>query len=76
MREKEQQRLEREKRLQFMKKKMERYDYSDNILTELNCQNLSNFYERSKKELEDFRDLFNWDTEITYLLHDEKSNNQ
>jgi len=59
-----------------MKKKMERYDYSDNILTEVNCQNLSNFYERSKKELEDFRDLFNWDTEIGYLLHEEKSNNQ
>ena len=57
-----------------MKKKMERYDYSDNILTEVNCQNLSNFFERSKKELEDFRDLFNWDTEINDLLNDEENN--
>lgn len=40
-------------------KKKQRNDYADNILEELSCENLSNFYERSKKELQDFRDLFN-----------------
>ena len=40
-------------------KKKNRNDYSENILEELSCENLSNFYERSKKELQDFRDLFN-----------------
>ena len=44
-----------------MKKRMERYDYSDNIYLELNTKNLSNLYERSKRELDDFRELFHWD---------------
>lgn len=37
---------------------MERFDYSENILIEFNMENLSNFYERAIRELEDFRQLF------------------
>ena len=60
-------RLKRQKILEFKEKKRkrilkarrERPDYSENILKEMNTENLSNFYERSKKELADFRDIFN-----------------
>lgn len=31
---------------------------------ELSCENLSNFYQRSKKERSDFWDIFQWDREI------------
>ena len=58
-----------------MQKRMERYDYSDNVYEEFDCQNLSNLYERSVKELEDFWELFNWDKEIGNELLDPKSDN-
>lgn len=44
--------------------RQKRPDYSDNILLELSCENLSNFYQRSKKERSDFWDIFQWDKEI------------
>lgn len=50
--------LEEENRKKLIKKRMERFDYSENILIEFNMENLSNFYERAKRELEDFRQLF------------------
>ena len=31
-------------------KRMKRPDYSENIYQEFSCENLSNFYERCKKE--------------------------
>ena len=39
-------------------KKKKRPDYSDNIIKEFTAVNLSNFYERSKRELDDFLDIF------------------
>lgn len=39
-------------------KKNFRPDYSDNIIKEFTASNLSNFYERSRRELEDFLDIF------------------
>jgi len=75
-------RLRRQKILEFKEKKRkrilkarrERPDYSENILKEMNTENLSNFYERSKKELADFRDIFNLepDQEIGDELLDPK----
>jgi len=50
--------LEEENRKKLIKKRMERFDYSENILIEFNMENLSNFYERAIRELEDFRQLF------------------
>jgi len=44
-----------------MEKRRGRADYSENLLKELSCDNLANFYERSKKELQDFLDFFNLD---------------
>lgn len=44
-----------------MELRKRRPDYSENILKELNALNLSNFYERSIKELADFKDIFNVD---------------
>ena len=44
--------------------RQKRPDYSDNILLELSCENLSNFYQRSKKERSDFWEIFQWDKEI------------
>ena len=58
-----------------MQKRMERYDYSDNVYVEFDCQNLSNLYERSVKELEDFWELFNWDKEIDNELLDPDGGN-
>lgn len=52
---------------------MERYDYSENILVEMNCQNLCNFYERAKRELDDFLDFFHMDSPIDGTLLDEAS---
>mmetsp|Transcript_24595 Transcript_24595/g.38183 ORF Transcript_24595/g.38183 Transcript_24595/m.38183 type:complete len:154 (-) Transcript_24595:538-999(-) len=49
---------ERERKKRLMKKRMGRLDYSDNILVEIDCENLANFYERSKKEFRDLVDLF------------------
>lgn len=43
------------------KKKAEKLDYSENILNELSPENLSNFYERAKRELDEFRGLFHID---------------
>lgn len=48
-----------EKRIRDMQARRERPDYSENIYNEFDCENLSNFYDRAKKELTDFRDLFN-----------------
>jgi hypothetical protein len=48
----------REQKRAIQKKRFERPDYSDNIIGEMNAENLSNFYERSKRELEDFWDIF------------------
>ena len=42
-----------------MQARRERPDYSENIYSEFDCENLSNFYDRAKKELNDFKDLFN-----------------
>lgn len=39
---------------------MERPDYSDNIIMEFSTDNLSNFYERSKRELHDFWEFFQY----------------
>ena len=39
-------------------KKRERADYSENILAELNMEYLGKFYERAKKELNDYLDVF------------------
>lgn len=47
------------KRLANLELRKRRPDYSENILKELNALNLSNFYERSIKELADFKDIFN-----------------
>ena len=41
-----------------------RPDYSDNILKEFTALNLSNFYERSKREFEDFLDIFQMEDPI------------
>lgn len=46
------------------KKKLKRADYSDNILSELSCENLSNFYQRCKRERQDFWEIFRWDEDI------------
>ena len=40
---------------------MERADYSENIYQEMSTDNLSNFYERTKRELKDFWELFQQD---------------
>lgn len=45
-------------------KKLKRADYSDNILLELSCENLSNFYQRCKRERLEFWEIFRWDKEI------------
>ena len=45
-------------------KKLKRADYSDNILSELSCENLSNFYQRCKRERQEFWDIFRWEKEI------------
>ena len=45
-------------------KKLKRADYSDNILSELSCENLSNFYQRCKRERQDFWEIFRWEGEI------------
>ena len=42
-----------------MQIRREKPDFSENILAEFDCLNLSNFYERAKKELVDFLDIFN-----------------
>ena len=44
--------------------KVKRADYSDNFLMELSCENLSNFYQRCKRERQEFWDIFRWDREI------------
>lgn len=50
-----------QKRKRIMEARRDRPDYSENIFNEFNCENLSNFYERAKQELADFRDIFNLD---------------
>ena len=40
---------------------MERADYSENIYQEMSTDNLSNFYERTKRDLKDFWELFQQD---------------
>ena len=62
----------KDKKRRLLQKRMQRFDYSDNILIELNTQNLSNFYERSKKEIEDFWDVFHFDKEIDEVILDEQ----
>ena len=42
-------------------KKLKRADYSDNILLELSCENLSNFYQRCKRERVEFWEIFRWE---------------
>lgn len=54
-------------------KKAERADFSNNFLRELSPLNLSNFYQRAKRELEEFRGLFHWNSEIGPELIDPKS---
>jgi len=39
------------KRLRILAARKERPDYSENIYMEFDCENLSNLYERSQKEL-------------------------
>ena len=55
---------EREERQRLLKKRMERWDYSENILVEMSCENLGSFYSRAIMELADFWDLFGKDSEI------------
>lgn len=38
--------------------RMKRPDYSENIYQEFSCENLSNFFERCKKERQDFYEVF------------------
>jgi len=45
-------------------KQLKRADYSGNILEELSCENLSNFYQRCKRERQEFWEIFVWDREI------------
>lgn len=45
-------------------KRIQRPDYSENIYKEFQVQSLSNFYERAKKEVDDFWDIFKWNREI------------
>jgi len=59
--------------LKLAKKKADKPDYSDNILNELSPENLSNFYERAKRELDEFRGLFHIDKEIGPELTDPSS---
>lgn len=65
-----------EKRIRDMQARKERHDYSENIYNEFDCENLSNFYDRAKKELTGFRDLFNLESheEIDDELLDPDSN--
>jgi hypothetical protein len=49
---------DREARKELQKKRQSRPDYSENIIQEFNTENLSNFYERSKRELNDFWGIF------------------
>lgn len=53
----QQQEIKRE----LQKKRMERADYSENVYQEFSTENLSNFYERSKREIKDFWELFQQD---------------
>jgi len=50
--------FDRQVKLELQQKRLDRPDYSDNIIEEFSCDNLSNFYERCKRELEDFWDIF------------------
>ena len=43
---------------------MLRFDYSGNIYMEFSMKDLANFYERSKRELEDFWALFRFEKRI------------
>jgi hypothetical protein len=66
-----------EKRKRIMEARRDRPDYSENIYNEFNCENLSSFYERAKKELADFRDVFNLEPNETIgpeLLDPESQN--
>jgi hypothetical protein len=49
----------RRKKEKLLKQRRERLDFSENILFDLDCANLNNFYRRSKKELIEFLDLLN-----------------
>ena len=64
---------ELEIRRELQKKRQERPDYSDNIIEEFTTENLSNFYERCKRELEDFWELFQLDSEIGEEILEPKS---
>lgn len=44
-------------------------------MQEMNTENLANFYKRSKKELNDFWDIFQWDCVIDDQLLSEKTEN-
>ena len=55
---------DKQTRMELQKKRLERPDYSDNIIQELSTENLSNFYERSKRELQDFWEIFQYHQEI------------
>ena len=63
----------RDRRERLRKKKYARFDYSEDMLVELNTLNLSHFYERSKRELDDFRDLFHQTKKIGPDLTDPSS---
>jgi hypothetical protein len=64
-----------EVRRELLKKRLKRPDYSDNIIGEFSTENLSNFYERSIRELHDFWEIFQYNDEISdeMLSPDSKS---
>lgn len=53
--------------------RLKRLDYSNNMIKEMNTENLSNFYDRSKRELLDFWDIFQYNKEIDDELLDVKN---
>jgi len=49
------------RRLRVIEARKERPDFSENMLKEINCENLSLYYQRAKQELIDFLDIFDLD---------------
>jgi len=64
---------ERERKRRLIAKRKTRLDYSENIIEEIDCENLSNLYERSKKEYRDFVELFYCHGHIPSQLFDDTS---
>ena len=51
------------RRLHVIEARKEQPDFSENMLKEINCESLSLFYMRAKKDFVDFLDIFNLDEE-------------